>query len=247
MPKTSRTGRLVGLSNARNRPKAAGLDGIYDHIFTSIVDQRLPPGAKLSEWTLAEIFNVGRRHVAQVLARLAHDRLVTLHPNRGAFVAVPDADEARAIFDARKVLEPEITRIVAERATREQLAPLRRNVEAESECRRTGRTREAIRLSGEFHILLGERAGNPILADLVRQLVARSSLIVSLYENQNTMICWHDDHLLFLKHLEANRVAAAVSFMRKHLAHVEESLDLRQRPDRPFDLRAIYAPGGAAR
>jgi DNA-binding GntR family transcriptional regulator len=242
MPKTSRPGRLVGLSNARNRPQITGLDDIYAHIFTSIVDQRLPPGTKLNEWTLCEVFNVGRRHIGQVLARLAYDRLVTLHPNRGAFVSVPEAAEARAIFDARKIVEPELTRTVAQRATREELAPLRRNVEAESECRRTGRSREAIRLSGEFHILLGELAGNPILAALVRQLVARSSLIVSLYENQNTMICWHDDHVVFLKHLEANRVAPAVSLMRRHLAHVEESLDLGQRPDRRFDLRAIYAP-----
>ena len=68
---------------------------------------------------------------------------------------MPDAEEARAIFDARKVIESEITRIVAEEQRAEQLQPLRRNVEAEAECRRSGRLREAIRLSGEFHILLG--------------------------------------------------------------------------------------------
>ena len=205
------------------------------------MDQRLPPGTKLGEWMLCEIFNVGRRHVAQVLARLAHERLVTIHPNRGAFVAAPDAAEARSIFEARKIVEPEITRIVAERATREDLAPLWRNVEAENECRRTGRTREAIKLSGEFHIVLGELSANPILAALIRQLVARTSLIVSLYENQNTMVCWHDDHRTFLRHVEANRAASAVASMRRHLTHVEESLDLHQRPGRRFDLRAIYA------
>jgi hypothetical protein len=36
-----------------------------------------------------------------------------------------------------------------------------------------------------------------------------------------------------------------VSLMRKHLAHVEESLDLGQRRNRPFDLRTIYAPATA--
>ena len=30
--------------------------------------------------------------------------------------------------------------------------------------------------------------------------------------------------------------------MRKHLLHVEESLDLEQRLGDRFDLRAIYAP-----
>jgi DNA-binding GntR family transcriptional regulator len=243
MPKLSRrAGKLVGLSNVLNRPKVDGVDDIYAEIFTSIVDQRLPPGTKLNELTLCEIFNVGRRQIGQVLQRLAYDSLITLHPNRGAFVAMPEADEARGIFDARRIIEPEITRIVAGQATREGLAPLRRNVEAEAESRRTGRLREAIRLSGEFHILLGQCARNPILYAMVRQLVARTSLVVALYENQNTMMCWHDDHAVFLKLLETNRVKPAVALMRKHLEHVEQSLDLERRPDTRFDLRAIYAP-----
>ena len=192
---------------------------------------------------LAEIFNVGRRHIVQVLQRLSYDHLVTIHRNRGAFVAMPDKEEARAIFDARKVIETEITRLVAQTATREKLVPLRRNVEAEAECRRSGQLREAIRLSGEFHILLGACAGNPILYAMVRQLVARTSLVVALYENQNTMMCWHDDHFVFLKLIEGNRINQAVALMRKHLGHVEESLNLDQGSDSRFDLRAIYAPG----
>jgi len=243
MPKLSRSGgKLVGLSNVLNRPKVAGIEDVHTHIFNSIVDQRLPPGTKLNEVTLAEIFNIGRRQIVQVLQHLAHDGLVTLHRNRGAFVAMPDKDEARAIFDVRKVVEGEITRIVAQSATREKLTELRHNVEAEAECRRNGQLREAIRLSGEFHILLGACAGNPILYGLVRQLVARTSLVVALYENQNTMMCWHDDHSVFLKLVEGNRVSQAMALMRKHLAHVEESLDLDRRIDSRFDLRAIYAP-----
>ena len=105
--------------------------------------------------------------------------------------------------------------------------------------------REAIRLSGEFHILLGACGGNPILYAIVRQLVARTSLVVALYENQNTMMCWHDDHSIFLKLLEGNRINQAVTLMRKHLAHVEESFDLTSGTDSRFDLRAIYAPGSS--
>lgn len=238
-------GKLVGLSNARNRPKVASLDDIYDHMLQSIVDQRLPPATKLNELTLCEIFNVGRRQISHVLARLNHDELIDLIPNRGAFVAAPDVATARAIFETRRAIEVETTRIVATSASREQLAVLRRNVEEEAAHRRAGRIRDAIRTSGGFHILLGELSGNPILARLVRQLVARTSLVVSLYENQNTMSCWHDDHGQFIKHLEAHAVAPAVGFMRKHLLHVEESLNLDKPKPARFDLRAIYAPEGA--
>lgn len=242
MHKMPSDGKLVGLSNAANRPQVDGPGDVYTHIFNSIVDQRLPPGTKLNELTLCEIFDTGRRQIGQVLQRLCYDRLITLQRNRGAFVAMPDADEARAIFDARKIIEAEITGVVAGRATREKLGPLRRNVEAEAEFRRTGKLREAIRLSGEFHILLGACVDNPILYGIVRQLVARTSLVVALYENQNTMMCWHDDHAVLLKLLEGNKASQAVTLMRKHLDHVEQSLDLQQHPGKRIDLRAIYAP-----
>jgi DNA-binding GntR family transcriptional regulator len=240
--KSSAAPKLVGLSNAFNRPKADNLDMVYDHIFASIVDQRLPPGTKLNELTLCEIFNIGRRPIAQVLNRLSYDRLVTLHINRGAFVAAPDVAEARTIFEARKVLECEITRIVATDASREALNPLRRNVEEETAHRMNGRLREAIRSSGQFHILLGELVKNEILASMVRQLVARTSLVVSLYENQSTMSCWNDDHGDFIKLLEAHRVGPAVSLMRRHLSHVEESLNFERHARDPLDLRNVYAP-----
>lgn len=247
MPRKSSAARperpkLVGLSNAFNRPEADSLDDVYDHIFSSIVDQRLPPGTKLNELTLCEIFNVGRRQIGQVLTRLSHDRLITLHANRGAFVGSPDVAEARAIFEARRAIECEVTRMVATDATRDMLAPLRRNVEEETQHRMAGRLREAIRASGAFHILLGDLSGNDILAGIVRQLVARTSLVVSLYENQSTMSCWHDDHGDFITLLEARRVAPAVTLMRKHLAHVEESLNFNSHARGPLDLRKIYSP-----
>lgn len=242
--KSPAAGRLVGLSNAENRPAVDNLDDIYAHIFASIVDQRLPPGTKLNELTLCEVFNVGRRQIGQVLIRLSHDRLVTLHVNRGAFVASPDVAEARTIFEARIAIECEITRMVATGATREMLAPLRKNVEEETAHRMAGRIREAVRSSGEFHILLGAASGNDILAGIVRQLVARTSLVVSLYENQSTMSCWHDDHGDFIRLLEAHKVPAAVTLMRRHLLHVEESLNFDSHARGPLDLRRIYAPSG---
>jgi len=245
--KSSSAARLVGLSNASNRPAVDDLDGVYDHIFASIVDQRLPPGTKLNELTLCEIFNVGRRQIGQVLTRLSHDRLITLHANRGAFVSSPDVAEARTIFEARIAIECEITRIVAANATREMLAPLRKNVDEETVHRMQGRLREAIRSSGEFHILLGRASGNDILAGIVRQLVARTSLVVSLYENQSTMSCWHDDHGDFIRLLEGHKVSAAVTLMRKHLLHVEESLNFDSHARGPLDLRKIYAPNSHGR
>jgi DNA-binding GntR family transcriptional regulator len=244
MPIKPRPGKLVGLSNSRNRPKVSGSEDVYNHLLNSIVDQRLPPGTKLNELTLCEIFNIGRRQVSQVLVRLAHDELVELHANRGAFVSSPDVETAKAIFEARRALEDAIVRLVAANMTPEQFSTIKKSVDDEAAHRRANRLREAIRLSGEFHILLGRFSGNPIFATMIKMLVARTSLVVSLYENQDTMVCWHDDHGLLLKHLEARAVGPASTLMRKHLAEIEKSLALDRPAPAPFDLRAIYSPTG---
>lgn len=57
-----------------------------------------------------------------------------------------------------------------------------------------GSIREAIHLSGGFHLLMAEHSGNEVLAEQVRMLVARASLIVNLFDNQMGMAGWHDHH-----------------------------------------------------
>ena len=42
----------------------------------------------------------------QVLARLAHEGVVTVQRNRGAFVAEPSIGQARDLFEARRLIEP---------------------------------------------------------------------------------------------------------------------------------------------
>ena len=126
-----------------------------------------------------------------MLIRLSHDGLVEIHPNRGAFVASPDSRRPGDLRGAARI-EAEVVRIVAKIATREQLGPLRRNVEQEAVP--PARTlRDAIRLSGEFHTLLGDFCGQSHSRDRPPAggaHVARGQP----YENQNTMSCWHDDH-----------------------------------------------------
>ena len=63
------------------------------------------PGTKLAEQKIADIFDVSRTLVRQALNQLSRDRLVTLEPARGAFVATPSVDEARQVFEVRQMIE----------------------------------------------------------------------------------------------------------------------------------------------
>jgi DNA-binding GntR family transcriptional regulator len=225
--------------------KAGGESRIYEGLFAAIVDQRLPPGTRLNELELTRVYGCGRRQTDAALARLGFEALVEFIPRRGAFVASPGEPEARAIFAARKVIEAGILAVAASRASGADFRRLDQNVADEAAMRQAGRLREAIKLSGAFHLLLAEISGNPILSAQLRQLVARSSLVISLYENQAVMSCWHDDHGVLVKHLRGHKIAQAARLMQKHLDELEESLDFKRSPGAKLKLRAILgdAPG----
>src|SRR5512144_2209080 len=100
MPSTvlSRPPRTRARSGSGSRPRrkraASGLFGgngggddlVCATIHEAGLDHRLPPGTKLKEVPLAELFGVTRAVIRKSLARLAHMRLVELRPNRGAVV-----------------------------------------------------------------------------------------------------------------------------------------------------------------
>ena len=248
MPKTARA--VSPTSSPASSLSGAEIDDkvIYEGLLTAIVDQRLPPGTRLNELELTRIYACGRRQTETALMRLHFEGLVDFAPRRGAFVASPDEAQARAIFAARKVIEAGIIEAVAARASGADFKRLDANVAEEAAMRQAGQVRVAIKLSGTFHLLLAEICGNPILLGQLHQLVARTSLVVSLYENQATMSCWHDDHRVLVKHLREHKVAAAARLMHKHIDELEESLDFKRKPDDKLKLRAILgAELGSAR
>ncbi len=66
-------------------------EDIVERIFEAVVEQRLPPGTKLSESALCDAFGVGRMRIRRSLLLLSSREVVELHANRGAFVASPTA------------------------------------------------------------------------------------------------------------------------------------------------------------
>ena len=101
---------------------------IYNRIWLSIAERKLKPGTRLKEEQLAEIFSVSRARVRQALAALEHDGLVTLVPNRGAFVSQPSIEEARNIFFARRTIETQLVARLCEVVTPEAIARLAAHV-----------------------------------------------------------------------------------------------------------------------
>ena len=212
---------------AADRAAATVDDRIHATIHEAVLDHRLPPGTRLGEVALAELFGVTRAVIRKVLARLAHTRIVDLRPNRGAVVASPTAEEARDLFAARSAIESAIVSSLAQRVTREQLRELKAMTRAERDAYDRDEARYGLKLSIEFHRVLARMAGNAVLAEFLDQLVARTPLVVLAHQGPAVdTACSIDEHSQLVDALAAGDAARAVATMRAHLDALLARLDL---------------------
>jgi DNA-binding GntR family transcriptional regulator len=199
---------------------------IYDSVLKAVVSQRLPPGTKLTEASLCELFSVSRTIVRKAIQRLAHDHILELRPNRGAIIAQPTPQETREIFAARRAIEAAIVPMAVENATPSQITRLRQIVREEHAAFHAGDYAKWIRLGGEFHIMMSEAAGNAVLTRFLRELVSRCSLIIALYQVPGTTSCPNDEHEQLIDAIAAGDTVRAVEMMERHLLDIERALHL---------------------
>jgi len=204
---------------------------IHDRLFDALLDQRLTPGTRLREDELGQAFGVSRTRIRQVLIRLASEQLVTLVPNAGARVAEPTPEQAREVFDARRLIEPELLAGFIERSTPADLRALRGWIVDEERARSEGRRHDAIRMAGNFHLHIAEHAGNATLARIMRELVPRTSLVLMRFGPQEIREpaaggggCDCHEHRTILAAVKLRDRSAAARAMREHLTRLQSQL-----------------------
>lgn len=202
----------------------AQIDRIYAHVFDAIVDHRLQPGTHLKEDELCEFYGIGRTRLRRVLSRLSADHIVELVANRGAFVARPSVQEAREVFRARRLIEGNLVRRAAERRDAGMRTALEQHMHCEHEAREAGDASRVIRRCGTYHQVLADQADSPIMAHFVRELIARSSLIIAVYETKVPDECEIDEHRLLSDLVVAGKADEAVALMDTHLQGIEDRL-----------------------
>src|SRR5271170_798278 len=219
--------------------KGGRVAAIYRCIFDAVVDQRLPPGAKLTEEQLGAVFDVSRTIVRTALQTLAHDHIVTIERHRGAFVSAPTIADAQDIFFSRRLVESAIALEVARKIRPDDVERLRALLADEREALGRGDRRVAIRLSGAFHMAIAMICGEGALTRFLAGLISRSSLVIALYGRGPASACGHDEHAALIDTLAAADGPRAAALMADHLEHIMGDLVLALRSDTRIDVAAI--------
>ncbi|KDE21261.1 transcriptional regulator [Acetobacter aceti 1023] len=191
----------------------------------AILERRLGPGSRLPEEQLVEIFSSSRGRIRRVLLALAREHIVVIQPGRGAFVASPDQEEAKDVLATRRMIEVGVLERPCQPLTEERLATLQQVLKEERQAHKTHDAARMIRWSGQFHLELARGLGNAVIAGIVSELILRTSLIIAIYERNNTTCCLKADHDLLLKSIEAHAWPEAARLMSRHLLEIEHNLD----------------------
>jgi len=231
------------LRNNRRLPTIQGtLTGveaaIHDRIWNAILDRKLRPGAKLHEDMVGNTFGVSRTIVRKVFLIMEQEGIISLPLNRGAFVAVPTPDEIKHLFETMRLVMPHIMRSLAVTLDDEMKARLETHFETDQEQDQ----RVSRRLAHEYFILLADVHGNPIIAGLVERIATRTSMALTLYQDQ--MSDWHpaDYGRRINKAIMAGDSETAIKIFFSSLEELEKTL-LLEGPDSTFDIGSILSAG----
>jgi DNA-binding GntR family transcriptional regulator len=182
------------------------------------------------------MFNVSRSTMRAVLVRLAQEGYVTSEVNRGVRTRSFTAEEAADILEARETLESALAGKAAERATDEEIAELRRTLEAMEDCKTRGDQAGYSQGNRRFHQQIKEAAHQHTLAraydTLLYPLVMRQYRNLSAPHPRAGSL---EEHQAILLAIITRNPQAATAAMHHHVASARQALLLRtqQEPTDP--------------
>jgi DNA-binding GntR family transcriptional regulator len=146
----------------------------------AILHGRYQPGDRLVEHEVATALEVSRAPVRDALRQLVQEGLVTVFPHRGAVVTPVSVDVVHDVFDVRSRLEGLAARLAATRITPEQVAAAEAVIAAMEESARSGEPGPLVEQDLEFHRIVLEASGRPVLMATMEVTRGKQGLLISV-------------------------------------------------------------------
>ena len=106
------------VTKANGGGRGAAKDRAHDYVKRQVLTGAFPGGELISEGEVAAALGMSRTPVREAFLRLEAEGLLRLYPQRGALVVPVSSEEARAVIEARLVLEQFAARKVIGRGPR---------------------------------------------------------------------------------------------------------------------------------
>ena len=222
----------------------ASQSDITHRVVESILGQRLAPGQRLGEQALADHFGVSRTLIREALMQLKARGFVEVRTRKGWYVVEPSLDDARDAFAARRAVEGGMLRQTEGRPPQAVIRRLRQHIKDEEQALDGSDAATRAFLLSDFHVCLAAGLGHRALADILRDLTARTTIVATLYQSSHDARASCADHARIVGMLDCGDIVGAERLMLEHIGSVESGLGksiLTESDDRQR-LRATLAP-----
>jgi GntR family transcriptional repressor for pyruvate dehydrogenase complex len=223
--------------------KAVKKTRIYEEVVGQLhrlIDEgKLKAGDRLpSERELAETFRVSRSSVREAIKTLEREGLVVARPGSGTFIAAVDVESLVAplasllsrgkdalidLFEMRRLVEPGIAALAAERATPADIVRLKEICAAQEQ--QIKHQASAVESDAAFHLTIGQATHNAALQRLVAAIVEilkpmREQALQTPGRAQKSLA----SHREILIAIERHDPALAQQAMQRHIEAVEHNV-----------------------
>ena len=207
--------------------RALRSDVAYDELKRRILAGDFPLKARLGEARLALVIGVSRTPIREALLRLHAEGLVQRASDGGYEPLVPDVTVIRHLYELRSGLEVLALQRPGRSGNRHDqamLEELRHDWATFRDEPAEGGDPSFVLLDELFHVTLAEAAGNPSLADMLRQVNERIRIVrmhdFLIPERISQTI---DEHLAIVDAVLAGEIPLARA---RFLAHLERSVSV---------------------
>ena len=183
-----------------------------------IIEGELKPGQRLNERLLCEQLRVSRTPLREALRRLAHDGLVTLVPNHGAFVSEMSKQSVHESFEIMGALEALAGELACRFITDTEVAEIEALTFEMMACHARRDLPEYYRLNRAIHDRIATAGRNALLDELSHKLNLRIQNL-RFRSNLDSQKWDHAvrDHQRMVELLKARDGPALSALMREHL------------------------------
>jgi len=215
--------------------RPAAKDRALDYVKSQVLTGAFPGGELISEGEVASALGMSRTPVREAFLRLEAEGLLRLYPQRGALVVPVSAEEARAVIEARLLLEqfaagklvghgPAVCAAVFERLSGE--LQRQRDAAAKPDWQ------EFLDADRAFHQITIEESGNRILSDFYSSLRDRQTRMIrdSMMRDRQRMTTIMDEHRVIAEALRDGDLDGARNAVQTHLASTVRALGLSVEP-----------------
>ena len=220
---------------------------IASKVRDQIRDGKLRTGDKLPpERELAQQFGTSRNAVREALRSLEHAGLISLHKGAHGGAFITDGDPSAVaqsmedlmylggialadVTESRLSIETAIVEFAATKGTTADFDRLDQNIDQVEELTQARDMEAKTDLNIEFHVLLAEATGNPVLVLMMRTLMDLLRAVHRPITAEDTVDIIKSRRR-FMQLLRNREVAPATAEMKDHLSRLHE---LFSRPEKP--------------